>query len=172
MLLCLIFIFGACTAALCQGRRLMAEADLWGLAEGKAGFVVEYGVSAHWSAGGAVGIGFSHFIKDADTLESEHRQEFEDDTSIPIPTDLLREQIHIKYWPWEMMKGPYAMAGITHGSQSGTDFCIGAGYIMHIWKSLNLYIEYSIGLKDSLSKEIIPVRGLTAGISLTFETQR
>jgi hypothetical protein len=43
---------------------------------------------------------------------------------------------------------------------------------MHIWKSLNLYIEYSIGLKDSLSKEIIPVRGLTAGISLTFETQR
>ena len=54
-------MFGACTAVLCQGRRLMAEADLWGLAGGKAGFAVEYAITEHWSAGGAVGLGFSHF---------------------------------------------------------------------------------------------------------------
>ena len=169
MLLCLIFIFGACTAALCQGRRLMAEADLWGLSGGMAGFGVEYGISEHWSAGGAVGFGFSHFIKDVNPLESEHRQEFGDDTSIPMPADILREQIRVKYWPREMMKGPYAMAGITHGSLSGTDFRIGAGYVMHIWKSLNLYIEYSIGLKDTIPQETFPGRGLSAGVSLTFE---
>jgi hypothetical protein len=169
MLLCLIFMFGACTAALCQGRKLMAEADLWGLVGGKAGFGVQYGVSAHWSAGGSVGFGFSRFIKDIAPLESEHRHEFGDDTSIPVPTDILREQIHVKYWPREMMKGPYAMAGITHGSISGTDFRIGAGYVMHIWKSLNLYIEYSIGLKDTIPKETFPARGLSAGVSLTFE---
>ena len=161
-------MFGACTAALCQGRRLMAEADLWGLAGGKAGFAVEYAITEHWSAGRAVGFGFSRFIKDAEPLESEHRQEFGDDTSFPVPTDIHREQIHVKYWPREMMKGPYAMAGITHGSLSGADFRIGAGYVMHIWKPLNLYIEYNIGLKDIIGKAPFPVQGLSAGISLTF----
>ena len=168
MLLCLIFIFSASAAALCQGRRLMAEADLWGLAGGIAGFGIEYEISEHWSAGGVVGFGFSHFIKDVNPLESEHRHEFGEDTSIPVPADILREQILVKYWPREMMKGPYAMAGITHGSLSGTDFRIGAGYVMHIWKPLNLYIEYNIGLKDIIGKAPFPVQGLSAGISLTF----
>ena len=168
MLLCLIFIFSACTAALCQEKRLMAEADLWGLAGGIAGFGIEYGISEHWSAGAAVGFGFSHFIMDVNPLESEHRQEFGDDTSFPVPTDIHREQIHVKYWPKEMMKGPYTMTGITHGSRPGTDFRIGAGYVRHIWKSLNLYIEYNIGLKDIIGKAPFPVQGLWAGISLTF----
>lgn len=168
MLLCLIFIFSACVASLCQGRRLMAEADLWGLAGGIAGFGIEYEISEHWSAGGAVGFGFSHFIKDVNPLESEHRHEFGEDTSIPVPADILREQILVKYWPREMMKGPYAMAGITHGSLSGTDFRIGAGYVMPIWKSLNLHFEYNIGLKDIIGKAPFPVQGLSAGISLTF----
>ena len=172
MLLCLIFMFGASAAALCQGRRLMAEADLWGLAGGKAGFGIEYGISEHWSTGGAVGFGFSHFIKDVNPLESEHRHEFGEDTYIPVPADILREQIHVKYWPREMMKGPYAMAGITHGSLSGTDFRIGAGYIMHIWKSVNIYIEYSIGLKGTIDKEFFPVRGLSAGVCLTFRLKQ
>jgi hypothetical protein len=70
------------------------------------------------------------------------------------------------------MKGPYLLSGITHGSLSGTDFCLGAGYILHIWKPLNLYIEYSIGLKDAILKEAFPVRGLSAGISLTFGLQK
>ena len=161
-------MFGACTAALCQGRRLMAEADLWGLAGGKAGFAVEYAITEHWSAGGTVGVGFSQFIKELDPLESEHRQEFRDDTSFPVPTDILREQIHVRYWPREMMKGPYAMAGITHGSLSGTDISLGAGYVMNIWKPLNLYLQYSIGLKDAIGKETFPVHGLSAGICLTF----
>lgn len=146
----------------------MAEADLCGLAGGKVGLGLEYGISEHWSAGGAVGFGFSRFIKDINPLESEHRHEFGEDTTIPIPADILREQIHVKYWPREMMKGPYAMAGITHGSRSGTDFRIGAGYVMHIWKSLNIYFEYSIGLKDTISREAFPVRGLSAGICMTF----
>ena len=161
-------MFGACTAALCQGKRLMAEADLWGLAGGKAGFAVEYAITEHWSAGGAVGFGFSRFIKEVDPLEYDHRHEFGDDPSMPIPADILREQIHVKYWPREMMKCPYAMAGITHGSLSGTDFRIGAGYVMHIWKSLNLYFEYSIGLKDTIDGEVFPIRGLSAGISVNF----
>lgn len=165
-------MFSACAAALCQGRRLMAETDLWGLAGGIAGFGIEYGISEHWSAGGAVGFGFSHFIKDVNPLESEHRHEFGEDTSIPVPTDILREQIRVKYWPREMMKGPYAMAGITHGSLSGTDFRIGAGYIMHIWKSVNIYIEYSIGLKGTIDKEFFPVRGLSAGVCLTFRLKQ
>lgn len=172
MLLFLIFMFGASAAALCQGRRLMAEADLWGLAGGIASFGIEYGISEHWSAGAAVGFGFSHFIKDVNPLESEHRHEFGEDTSIPVPTDILREQIHVKYWPREMMKGPYAMAGITHGSLSGTDFRIGAGYIMHIWKSVNIYIEYSIGLKGTIDKEFFPVQGLSAGVCLTFRLKQ
>ena len=172
MLLCLIFIFSASAAALCQERRLMAEADLWGLAGGIAGFGIEYGISEHWSAGGAVGFGFSRFIKDINPLESEHRHEFGDDTSIPVPADILREQIHVKYWPREMMKGPYATAGITHGSRSGTDFRIGAGYLMHIWKPLNLYIEYNIGLKDVIDMDSFPSRGISAGISLTFRLQQ
>lgn len=172
MLLFLIFMFGASAASLCQGRRLMAEADLWGLAGGIAGFGIEYGISEHWSAGAAVGFGFSHFIKDVNPLESEHRHEFGEDTSIPVPTDILREQIRVKYWPREMMKGPYAMAGITHGSLSGTDFRIGAGYIMHIWKSVNIYIEYSIGLKGTIDKEFFPVRGLSAGVCLTFRLKQ
>ena len=168
MLLCLIFMFCASAAALCQGRKLMAEADLCWLAGGKVGLGLEYGISEHWSAGGAVGFGFSRFIKDINPLESEHRHEFGEDTTIPIPADILREQIHVKYWPREMMKGPYATAGITHGSRSGTDFRIGAGYVMHIWESLNLYFEYSIGLKDTISREAFPVRGLSAGICMTF----
>ena len=165
-------MFSASAAALCQGRRLMAEADLWGLAGGIAGFGIEYGISEHWSAGGAVGFGFSRFIKDINPLESEHRHEFGDDTSIPVPADILREQIHVKYWPREMMKGPYAMAGITHGSLSGTDFRIGSGYVMHIWKPLNLYIEYNIGLKDVIDMDSFPARGISAGISLTFRLQQ
>ena len=159
-------------AALCQGRKLMAEADLWKLAGGNAGFGVEYGISEHWSAGGTARFGFSHFIKDVNPLESEHRHEFGDDTSIQVPDDLHKEQIHVKYWPRETMKGPYAMAGITHGNSSGADFRIGTGYLMHIWKSLNLYIEYSIGLKDSIDKEGFTVRGFTAGICLTFGTEQ
>lgn len=146
----------------------MAEADLWGLAGGKAGFAVEYAITEHWSAGGAVGFGFSYFIKDVNPLESGHRHEFGDETSWPLPTDIHTERIHIKYWPQKMMTGPYAMAGITHGSLSGTDFRIGGGYVMHIWKPLNLYIEYNIGLKDIIGKVPFPVQGLSAGISLTF----
>ena len=161
-------MFSACAAALCQERRLMAEADLCGLAGGIAGFGIEYGISDHWSAGGAVGFGFSHFIKDVNPLEYEHRHEFGEDTSIPVPADIHREQIHVKYWPKEMMKGPYTMTGITHGSLSGTDFRIGGGYVMHIWKSLNLYFEYSISLKEAIGREAFPVRGISTGICLTF----
>lgn len=168
MLLCLIFMLGASATALCQGNKLMAETDLCGFAGGKVGLGLEYGISEHWSAGGTVGVGFSQFIKELDPLESEHRQEFRDDTSFPVPTDILREQIHVRYWPKETMKGPYAMAGISHGSLSGTDLSIGAGYVMHIWKSLNLYFEYSIGLKDTIDREAFPIRGLSAGISVTF----
>lgn len=172
MLLCLIFIFSACVATFCQGKRLMAEFDLCGLAGGKTGLGLEYGISEHWSAGGTIGFGFSYFIKDPNALESSHRHEFGDETSWPLPTDIHTERIHVRYWPREMMKGPYAMAGITHGSLSGTDFLIGAGYIMHIWKSLNLYFGYSIGLKDVISREGFPVRGVSVGISLTFGHQQ
>lgn len=146
----------------------MAEANLCGLAGGKVGLGLEYGISEHWSAGGAVGFGFSYFIKEVDPLESEHRHEFGDDTSWPLPTDIHTERLHVKYWPKEMMKGPYAMSGITHGSRSGTDFRIGAGYVMYIWKSLNLYFEYSISLKEAIGREAFPVRGISTGICLTF----
>lgn len=168
---CVILMLSACTAALCQGKGIMAEADLCGLASGKAIFGIEYGISEHWSAGGTVELGFSHFIKGPSTLESGHTQEFGDSTSYPIPTDPHKENIHFRYWPAETMKGPYAMAGIAHGSISGTDFCIGTGYIMHIWKSLNIYFEYNIGLKEAIRMETFPVRGLTAGICLTFRLQ-
>lgn len=168
MLLCLILIFGARTGALCQEKRLLTEADLCGLASGKATLGVEYGISEHWSAGGLFEFGFAHFIKGASVLESEHMLEFGETRSYPTPSDIHKERIHFKYWPQERMKGPYAIAGITHGSTSGTDFCVGTGYLMHIWKPLNLYIEYSIGLKDAVDKGSFPVRGLSAGISLTF----
>ena len=165
-------MYTACMAAFCQGKRLMLEADLCSLAGGTAGLGLEYGISGHWSAGGAAGFGFAHFIKAAGALESEHRHEFGDCTSRPVPADLHRERIHAKYWPRELMKGPYLMAGITHGSSSGTCFCIGTGYLIHIWKPLNLYIEYSIGLKESIAKEAFPAGGLSAGVSLTFGTQK
>lgn len=172
MWLCVISMFCACTVALCQGKRLMAEVDLCGLAGGKAGLGVEYGISGHWSAGGAVEFGFSHFMKETDALESGHKQEFGDTSSYPVPTDIHKARIHFRYWPAETMKGPYAVAGVTHGDSSGTDLHIGTGYLMHIWKHLNLYIEYSIGLKDVIGMDSFPVRGLSAGISLTFGLQR
>ena len=168
MLLCLIFMLSACTAVFCQGKKFMAEADLCGLAGGKAGFGIEYGISRHWSAGGAIEFGFAHFLKDRDALESGHRQEFGDDNSTPIPIDIHQERICVRFWPSEMMKGPYAVVGISHGSLSGTDISLGAGYVMHIWKPLNLYLQYSIGLKDAIGKETFPVHGISAGICLTF----
>lgn len=165
-------MLSACTAAFSQGKRLMAEADLCGIAGGKAGFGVEYGLSEHWSAGGTIDIGFTYFIKGPDTLESEHMKEFGDPTSYPIPTDIQNERIHFRYWPRTCMKGTYVMAGAAHGSQTGADFCIGTGYVMHIWKSLNIYIEYCIGLKEAIRMESFPIRGLSAGISLTFGLQQ
>ena len=172
MWICVILMLSACTAAFCQGERLMASADLCGLAGGKAGFGVEYGISEHWSAGGTVELGFSNFIKGRSILESDYRLEFGDSTSFPVPTDLQKESIHFIYWPTETMKGPYAMVGVAHGNVSGTDFCIGTGYIMHIWKPFNLYFEYSIGLKEAIRMGSFPVRGLSAGISLIFGLQQ
>ena len=168
----MILMFSACTAAFCQEKRLMAGADLSGLAGGKAGLGIEYRISSHWSVGGTVELGFSYFIKGPDTMEFEHIQEFGKVTSYPTPTDLHRERIHFKYWPSETMKGPYAIAGVMNGCTKGTDFCIGTGYLMNIWKTLNLYIEYSFGLKDAIGKDTFPVRGLSAGISLTFGHQQ
>ena len=169
---CVILMLSAYTAAFCQEKRLMAETDLCGLARGRAGFGIEYGISRHWSAGGAIELGFSHFIKGQSKLEQEHTQEFGGAASYPIPSDLHKEGIRFRYWPTETMKGPYALAGITHGNLSGTDLSIGTGYIMHIWKSLNIYFEYSIGLKEAIQAESFPVRGLSAGISLTFGLQQ
>lgn len=161
-------MFSACGAAFCQGKRFMAETDMYGLAGGKAGLGFEFGISRHWSAGGTAWFGFSHFIKDASKLESEHRQEFGDIMARPSPADLHKEGIHVKYWPAVMMKGPYAMAGITHGNKSGTDFRIGTGFVMNIWKSLNLYIEYSIGMRETIREKAFPTHGLSAGVCLTF----
>lgn len=168
MCFCFIFIYSACMAAFCQDRRVMAEADICGLASGKAGFGVECAISGHWSAGGAVEIGFGQFIKAVSTLETDHRQEFGDNLSRPVPDDLHKEHIYARYWPSEIMTGPYATAVISHGNVSGTDLGIGAGYIMHIWKFLNLYIEYRVGLKEVIGNDSFPVRGLSAGICLTF----
>ena len=150
----------------------MTEVNLCGLASGKAEIRVEHAISGHWSAGGAIGFGFAHFIKGPNTLEHEHMKEFGATRSYPKPADIHQEHIYFKYWPDETMKGSYAIAGITHGNLTETDLCIGAGYIMHIWKSVNLYIEYCIGLKDAIDKNVFPVRGLSTGISLTFGLQQ
>ena len=159
MCLCFILILGACMAAFCQSKRFMAEVDVSGFAGGKAGLCIEYGITGHWSAGGRVAFGFGRFIKDISALEAGHRQEFGDDLSSHAPTDLHTESVHARYWPKEVMKGPYALAAVSHGNTSGTDFHIGFGHMMHIWKCLNLYMEYSVGMKDAIGKEAFP--GLT-----------
>ena len=162
----------ACAAAFCQSKRFMAEVDVSGIAGGKAGLCFEYEITGHWSAGGRVSVGFGQLIKGTDTLEAGHRQEFGDDLSHPAPADLHTESFHARYWPIESMKGPYALVAVSHGSTSGTDFRIGLGHLMHIWKCINLYIEYSVGMKDAIGKEAFPVKGLSAGISMTFGKQK
>lgn len=172
MCFCFILMTAACTAAFCQGKRFMAEMDISGLAGGKAGLCLEYGITGHWSAGGRMVVGFGQFIKDMAPLDAVHRQEFGDDLSRPAPADFLTESIHARYWPVKVMKGPYALASVSHGNISGTDFCLGCGHLMHIWRCLNLYIEYRVGMKETIKADNFPVKGLSAGISLTFGKQK
>ena len=105
-------------------------------------------------------------------IDAVHRQEFGDDLSRPAPADFLTESIHARYWPVKVMKGPYALASVSHGNISGTDFCLGCGHLMHIWRCLNLYIEYRVGMKETIKANNFPVKGLSAGISLTFGKQK
>jgi hypothetical protein len=135
-----------------------------GLAAGEASISIEREVSGHWSAGGNASYGFGLFWKGPSPLESLHRHEFGDDVFLPTPENLHRESIYVKYWPGEVMKGLYMITAITHGNNSGTDLSIGAGYLIHIWKRLNIYTEYSYAISETDN----PSNGLSAGICLIF----
>lgn len=164
MCMTVIMIFAATALLHCQDKRLLAGTDAIALAGGKAAFSIEYGFAGHWSAGGEASYGFGLLHKDADTLESSHRQEFKDEIFIPTPVNLHTESIYAKYWPKHLMKGAYLLTAISHGSTTGTDLIIGAGYLLHIWKCINAYTEYRFTISDPDS----PGKGLSAGICLTF----
>jgi hypothetical protein len=164
MCLTAIMMFAALALLHCQDKRLMAGLDIMGIAGGEAAVSIEYGLAEHWSIGGEASYGFGLFRKGMDTLESSHRQEFSEETFVPLPDDLHRESIYARYWPTSLMKGPYMLTSICHGSTTGTDFCIGAGYMLHIWKSIYAYTEYRLTVSEPDS----PGRRLSAGICLTF----
>lgn len=164
MCMTVIMIFAAMALLHCQNKKLMAEVDVIALASGKAALSIEYGFAAHWSVGSEASYGFGSLCKGMSTLESSHRQEFEPDIFTPLPDNLHNESIYAKYWPTHLMKGTYLLTAISHGSSTGTDIIIGAGYLLHIWKCINAYTEYRFTISDPDS----PLKGLSAGICLTF----
>ena len=151
-----------------QNKRLMTGINAYALAEGEASVFIEHGLSEHWSAGGEIAYGFGRFIKGIGDIEKTHKEEFGNKVSAGAPEDLHRECIYARYWAMEVAKGPYIIAGMSHGNTSGTDFNIGIGVLMNIWKSINIYTEY----RRTLAKAEFSGNGLSVGISLTFDTHK
>ena len=164
MCMTLIMIFVGMALLHCQNKKLMAGIDFTALAGGKATLSIEYGFACHWSAGGEASYGFGCLWKGMDDLESSHKLEFSDMIHTPSPDNLHKESIYAKYWPTHLMKGCYLLTAISHGSTTGTDLIIGAGYLLHIWKCINAYTEY----RYTISETDTPVTRLSAGICLTF----
>ena len=52
----------------------------------------------------------------------------------------------------------------TNANATGTDLTIGAGYLLHIWKCINAYIEYRLTISDPDT----PAMRLSAGICLSL----
>ena len=147
-----------------QDRAFMTGINASDLARGEASLFIECGNIGHWSLGGAVCYGFGTLMKGPTLLESSHRQEFGDSIFRPDPEDIHRESIYARYWHKQHMKGPYMMTEISHGSNSGTSVKVGAGFVMNVWKSINIYTEYTIGISGSDKN----TEKLSTGICLTF----
>ena len=160
----LIMIFAGLALLHCQNKKLMAGVDATALAGGKAALSIEYGFAGHWSAGGEASYGFGCLWKGMDDLEASHKQEFSDMIYAPSPDNLHKESIYAKYWPTHLMQGGYLLTAISHGSTTGTDLIIGAGYMLHIWKCINAYIEYRLTISDPDT----PAMRLSAGICLSL----
>ena len=160
----LILMITALTLVHCQNTRYMTGIDAFGIAKGEASLSMERSICTHWSVGGNVSYGFGMLIKGMHPLERSHRQEFGDKTYITSPDNLHKESIYVRYWPMDLMKGPYMTVALSHGSWSGTDLHIGAGYILHIWKYFNIYTEYLYAISETDS----PLKRLSAGICLIF----
>ena len=163
-----ILMLTAWTMMFSQNKRLMTGVNAYALAEGEASVFIEHGLSEHWSAGGEITYGFGRFIKGIGDIEKAHKEEFENDVSAVYPEDLHRECIYVRYWVKEVSKGPYLLTGMSHGSTSGTDFNIGIGILINIWKSINIYTEY----RRALTRTEAPGNGLSVGICLTFNTHK
>lgn len=159
-----IMMILAWTLAHCQSKRFMAGLDVLALAGGEASFSIEYGISGHWSAGGCIIYGFSTLLSGPQELEITHRQEFGDTLTRPQSVDYHRETIYVKYWPIQLAKGPYLITSVSQGTTSQTSLNIGAGFLQHIWKHINIYTEYRLSIPE---KEFSP-NGLSAGICLSF----
>lgn len=159
-----IMIIAAWTLLHCQNTRYMTGICASALAGGEASITIEREVSEYWSIGGNASYGFGINMKGSSLLETSHRQELGNEIFLPRPKDLHKESIYVKYWPIKLMKGPYLITAISHGSSSGTNLNIGAGFLMHIWKALNIYTEYSYAISET--KE--PSNGLSTGICLVF----
>ena len=168
MCLTTIMVFMFWTMMFSQNKRLMTGINAYALAEGEASVFIEHGLSERWSAGGEITYGFGRLIKGIGDIEKAHKEEFGNDVSAAQPEDLYRECIYARYWAKEVAKGPYLIAGICHGNTSGTDFNIGIGILMNIWKSINIYTEY----RRSLTISEVSGNGLSVGISLTFDTHK
>lgn len=151
-----------------QSQRFMTGIDVLALAGGEATFSIEYGISGHWSAGGRISYGFGTLLNGPHDLEIIHRQEFGDTLTLPKPDDYHRESLYVKYWPVQLARGPYLLTGISQGTASRTRLNIGAGFLQHIWKHINIYTEYRLSIPEN---ELCP-NGLSAGVYLTFGMQK
>ena len=144
----------------------MTGFNAYAFTEGEASLFIEHALSDHWSAGGEITYGFGGFIKGIEDLEKKHKEEFGDDVTVMNPEDLHREYLYARHWPLGVSNGPYLCAGVSHGSTSGTDLNVGIGFLMNIWRSINIYTEY----RRALTKVETSGNGLSVGIILTFNT--
>ena len=163
-----IMIFVAWVHVYCQEKMLMTGIDAIALAGGEASLSIEISIASHWSTGGNICYGFGKSMRGPQEVEISHRQEFGDTIFQPQPKDLHRETIYVKHWPVQMLKGPYLLTGISHGSDSGTGLDIGMGFLQHIWRQINIYTEYRLTVQKNDNR----TNTLSAGICLTFGGRR
>lgn len=167
MWMTVIMIIAAYVHAYCQNKRVMTGIDAIALASGEASISIEISISRHWSTGGDICFGYGRVMRGPHEVEISHRQEFGGTIYHPQPMDLHRETLYVKYWPTQMLKGPYLLTGISHGSDSGTGLEIGVGFMQHIWKPINIYTEYRLSVPETGKR----ASALCAGICLIFARQ-
>ena len=156
----LVLLTGECAVA--QNRYAIGT-DLTGIIRTRAvNISAGCGFTENWSVSWASTIDISPFRNGMSPEEEEHRTEFS-----PSQTDTKitgSHSISVQYWMHTAFTGTYLTGGIRHINNGKTDYTIGAGYCIPVWKGFRMNISYETDILSSLQDEGPSGRGLHIGI--------